>query len=88
MGTVRASPPATSKPSANRSVPVEIALADGTKLVLIDNNEQPDDVIKRLTQHQNPVPVGGFIHFQTTRGDYRVHPSHVVSIRWIDQDDG
>jgi hypothetical protein len=68
-------------------MPTELALVDGTKLTLTDENVKPDDVLEQLARRQSDRSAG-FVAFETTEGTYRVHPSHIVSVRWLDAAEG
>ncbi|HZT92985.1 MAG TPA: hypothetical protein VE985_00715 [Gaiellaceae bacterium] len=58
---------------------VEIALTDGTKIVVRDANIKEDDVLRKL---ENNRGIGGFVTFDTEHGAYRVNPAHVVYVRY------
>ena len=64
-------------------MPTEIALLSGKVLRVADDNERPDDVIRRLGGRDMDV-AGGFVSIATTEGDYRIRPQHVTSVRWVD----
>ena len=59
-------------------MPVEIGLADGTKLVLANPNAQEDDVVQTI--REDP---GGVVSLVTHDGTYRVQIRNVVYVRTV-----
>jgi hypothetical protein len=60
-------------------VPVEVALADGTKIVLANPYAQEDDVVATVRNDPN-----GVMTLVADEGTYRVSIRNVVYIRTID----
>jgi hypothetical protein len=63
-------------------VPIEVGLADGTKLTLSNQNVRADDVLDKLdritTQGQS-----AYINVESTDGTFRVNAHHVVYVREV-----
>ena len=60
-------------------MPVEVALADGTKIVLANPNAREDDVV--ATVRDDPA---GVMTLVSEEGTYRVLIRNVVYVRTID----
>jgi hypothetical protein len=60
-------------------VPVEVALADGTKIVLANALAQEDDVVSTIREDPN-----GVMSLVGDDGTYRVAIRNVVYVRTID----
>jgi hypothetical protein len=61
---------------------VEVALADGTKLII--DNASEDDVLQNLERRTGPF---GPTALNARDGTYRVLPEHVVYVRSVSEDD-
>jgi hypothetical protein len=60
-------------------VPVEVALADGTKIVLANPLALEDDVVATMRDDPN-----GVMSLRSDEGTYRVSIRNVVYVRTID----
>ncbi len=63
-----------------RCVPIEVALADGTKLLLTNPNVGPDEVLEKLDRITSQGQ-SAYINVESTDGTFRVNAHQIVYVR-------